>query len=259
MSDTLYILPGSTFYPDLDGAPTGLVGILAVTITRKADNVIVSERSTSAIAEAPADSGHYTATRVGPAEAGEYLVTWDDGSGPEAVAFDDIVVTADLPNDTAVDSEYPWAPTVAEVAALIRARTKVPGGKEVGTFTENTRVTRTEAEALILQAVDHVAASIGGDPCNDKLRNSARAASAMLAAILIEQSYWPESAEARGSSAARLEALFNARMKSLTASVAEQCGGQGTGGTDDGNSGALAAGHFSDGHALIGRDYPCRW
>lgn len=152
-----------------------------------------------------------------------------------------------------------WTPTVAAVAALIRARTKVPGGKEVGTFTENTRPTNAEVEAIIAQAVDHVSAAIGGDPCNDGLRESAGAASAMLAAILIETSYWPEQAEARGSAASRLESLFNTRMKALTASVAEQCGGQGTGGSEDGNSGALAAGSFYDGHALIGRDYPPRW
>lgn len=152
-----------------------------------------------------------------------------------------------------------WTPTVAAVAALIRARTKVPGGKEVGTFTANTRPTEAEVKELIGQAVDHVAAAIGGDPCNDQLRESAGAASAMLAAILIEQSYWPEQAEARGSTAARLESLFNTRMKSLTAAVAEECGGQGTGGTEDGNSGAVAAGSFSDGCQLLGRDYPARW
>ena len=151
-----------------------------------------------------------------------------------------------------------WTPSVDAVAALIRARTKVPGGKEAGTFTEQTRVTKAEAELIIGQAVDHVAAAIGGEPCNEQLGESAGAAAAMLAAILIEQSYWPESAEARGSSAARLESLYNARMKALTASVAEQCGGQGTGGSEDGNSGAVAAGSFSDGLVLIGRDYPPR-
>lgn len=152
-----------------------------------------------------------------------------------------------------------WTPGVEAVAALIRARTKVPGGVEAGTFNDNTRPTAAEVEELIAQAVDHVEAAIGGDPCNDQLRESAGAASALLAAILIETSYWPEQAESRGSAAARLESLFNARVKSLTAAVAEQCGGQGTGGAGDGNSGAIAAGSFSDGIPLIGRDYPERW
>lgn len=153
-----------------------------------------------------------------------------------------------------------FAPTVDEVAALIRARTKVAGGKEVGTFNDITRPTGAEVALLIGQAVGHVSAAIGGDPCNDQLKVSAKAASAMLTAILVEQSYWPEQAEARGSSAARLEALFNTRMKSLTAAVSEECGGQGTGGEEGGgNAGALAAGRFSDGRLLIGPDYPSRW
>lgn len=154
-----------------------------------------------------------------------------------------------------------WTPSVDQVAALIRARTKVPGGHEEGTFTTQTRPTKAEVESLIAQAVDHVAAAIGGDPCSDQLEESSGAASALLAAILIEQSYWPEQAEARGSTAARLESLFNARMKTLTAAVAEECGGQGTGNADEGsgNSGAVAQGGFNDGYALIGRDYPVRW
>jgi hypothetical protein len=83
----------------------------------------------------------------------------------------------------------------------------------------------------------------------------------MLAAVMIETSYWPEQAEARGSSASRLESLFNSRMKSLTAAVAEQCGGQGEGNTggEGSNAGAVAAGSFNDGYPLIGRDYPPRW
>lgn len=152
-----------------------------------------------------------------------------------------------------------WTPAVEAVAALIRARTKVPGGVEAGTFNDNTRPTKAAVEELVGQAVDHVEAAIGGDPCNDQLRESAGAASALLAAILIETSYWPEQAEARGSAAARLEALFNTRMKALTSAVAEQCGGQGTGGGESGNSGAVAAGRFDDGLPLIGRDYPPRW
>lgn len=156
-------------------------------------------------------------------------------------------------------TEATFSPTVDDVAALIRARTKIPGGGEAGTFTEQTRPTKAEVERIIAQAVDHVAAAIGGEPCNDQLIQSSTAAAGMLAAVIIETSYWPEQAEARGSAASRLESLFNARMKSLTAAVAEECGGQGTGGSEDGNSGALAAGGFNDGLPLIGRDYPPRW
>jgi hypothetical protein len=158
-------------------------------------------------------------------------------------------------------AEATFSPTVEEVAALIWARTKIPGGGMAGTFTEQTRPTKAEAESIIAQAVDHVAAAIGGEPCNEQLIQSATAAASMLAAILIEASYWPEQAEARGSTAARLESLYDKRMKSLAAAVSEECGGQGTGGGEDGggNAGAVAAGGFSDGYPLIGRDYPIRW
>lgn len=156
-------------------------------------------------------------------------------------------------------AEATFKPTVAEVAALIRARTKIPGGGEAGTFNDVTRPTEAEVESIIAQAVDHVAAAIGGEPCNEQLKQSATAAAGLLAAVIIETSYWPEQAEARGSAAARLEKLFDSRMKSLSAAVAEECGGQGTGGSEDGNSGAVAAGSFNDGYPLIGRDYPPRW
>lgn len=157
-------------------------------------------------------------------------------------------------------TEATFSPTVEDVAALIRARTKIPGGGEAGTFNDVTRPTKAEAEAIIAQAVDHVAAAIGGEPCNEQLKQSATAAASMLAAVIIETSYWPEQAEARGSAAVRLEKLFDTRMKSLTAAVSEECGGQGTGDSEDGgNAGALAAGSFSDGLPLIGRDYPPRW
>jgi hypothetical protein len=152
-----------------------------------------------------------------------------------------------------------WTPDVASVAALIRARTKIAGGIEVGTFDDRTRPTGDEAEAIIAQAVDHVMAAIGGEPCNDSLGESAGAAAGMLAAVIIETSYWPEQAEARGSAASRLESLFNARMKSLTAAVAEQCGGQGEGTEGASNAGALAQGGFDDGYALLGRDWPEAW
>lgn len=155
-------------------------------------------------------------------------------------------------------AEATFSPTVDDVAALIRARTKIPGGGEAGTFNDVTRPTKAEVEKIIAQAVDHVGAAIGGDPCNDQLMQSATAAAGMLAAVIIETSYWPEQSENRGSAAARLEKLFDTRMKSLTAAVAQECG-KGTGGEDGGNSGALAAGHFSDGRLLVGPDYPCRW
>jgi hypothetical protein len=258
MSDTIYKLPGVLFTSELVSAPTGLVGTLGVRVIKKLDGEEVQPRHTTGIVEDPVGSGLYVATLTSPTVKGDYTIFWDAGEvNPLTTAADDLVVTTNLPELPA--SEVDWAPTVEEVAALIRARTKVPGAREAGTFNDQTRPTRAEVETLIGQAVDHVSAAIGGDPCNHRLEQSAQAAAAMLTAILIESSYWPEQAEARGSTASRLESLFDKRMKTLTASIAEECGGQGTGDAGDGNAGAIAAGGFNDGYPLIGRDYPVRW
>lgn len=188
-------------------------------------------------------------TNLAQLEVALYRVVWEDEDG---IQFEG--------QEVSYPASPSWAPSVRQVAALIRARTKIPGGGEAGTFNDATRPTATEVEAVIDQAVDHVAAAVGGSPCNGQLQQSASAAASMLAAVIIETSYWPEQAEARGSAAARLEKLFDSRMKSLTAAVAEECGGQGTGGSEDGgNAGAVAAGGFNDGYPLIGRDYPPRW
>lgn len=177
-----------------------------------------------------------------------YRIVWEDEDG---VQFEGALVRYPPAPD--------WAPSVRQVAALIRARTKVAGGGEIGTFNNNTRPTGTEVEAIIDQAADHVLAALAAEPCNDKLRQSCGAAAALLAAVLIETSYWPEQAEARGSAATRLESLFEARMKALTASVAEQCGGGDEEGEEGEGPSAVAAGGFNDGYPLIGRDYPVRW
>lgn len=158
------------------------------------------------------------------------------------------------------DDGVSMRPTVTEVAAYVRARTKVAGGKELGTFTETTRPTFDEVELLIGQALDHVSMSTGGEPCNERLTRSMRSVIALYAAILVEVSYFPESSSNQSSSAVRLEALFNSRLKILEAALAEECEGQGTGGDGPGgDSGAVAAGHFDDGRPLLGRDWPPCW
>lgn len=245
------VAPGATFPVTITGLPEGLLGQIGIRVEDDADNII-APRTTLGFVEFA--KGNYRVAVTAPTEAG-YIYAVADFEGIER--SEQFLVSRSAPE--APEADVPWTPSVEQVAALIRARTKIPGGGEAGTFTEQTRPTREEVETIIVQAVDHVSAAIGGDPCNDRLEESARASAALLAAILIETSYWPEQAEARGSSAARLESLFNARLKSLTAAVAEECGGQGTGDAGDGNSGAVAAGGFNDGYPLIGRDYPPRW
>lgn len=248
----IYALPDTPYTAVLNAGIEGLVGTLKVQLER-ADGTTAVGATTAGIVEIE-PKVYAKADNLAPSTKGTYIVVW---TGPEGQrAAEELIVTTNLPEE---GSGQGWEPTVSEVAALIRARTKIPGGGEAGTFTEQTRPTKDEVERIIHQAADHVSAAIGGEPCNDQLTQSATAVTALLAAVIIETSYWPEQAEARGSAAARLEKLFDTRMKSLTSAVAEQCGGQGEGDSGDGNAGAVAAGSFSDGYPLIGRDYPERW
>lgn len=86
----------------------------------------------------------------------------------------------------------PTAPTLEDVAALIRARTRDSNGVEVGTFTPDTRPTDAQAQEAIDHAVTALHEKVGeiGAPCTDV----ARLCAAYGAAAEIELSYFPEQA-----------------------------------------------------------------
>lgn len=160
-------------------------------------------------------------------------------------------MSALLEGDEAPD--YTWQPEVWEVGALIHARTKQRGGKgELGTFNAHTRPTGQQVEYLILQACRRVATAIGAEPCTEALKGDAKAAAAIYAAMLIEQSYWPEQTVAQGSSFKNLEALWKDQIRTLTEAVAEQCGGSG----EAVGSGGQIPREGSDELPLIGRTGP---
>lgn len=83
-------------------------------------------------------------------------------------------------------------PTIADVAALIRARTKDDDGREQGTFTDKTRPTETQAQEAIDHALDGLHEKVGsvGGGC----AKIARLCVAYGAAAEIELSYFPEQA-----------------------------------------------------------------
>jgi hypothetical protein len=89
-------------------------------------------------------------------------------------------------------STDPFTPTVEDVAALIRARTKDNNGNEVGTFNEATRPTVEQAQ----EAIDHAMAALHekvgsiGPSCSSVTRMAATYG----AAAEIELSYFPEQA-----------------------------------------------------------------
>jgi hypothetical protein len=90
-------------------------------------------------------------------------------------------------------STYPIdiMPSVADVGALLRARTKDINGEEVGTFNDDTRPTPSQVITLIGEAVADIEGRLGPTPPAE-VTDAARSTAAMLTACLIELSYFPE-------------------------------------------------------------------
>lgn len=93
---------------------------------------------------------------------------------------------------TAIIIEDPWVkPTVQDVAAVLRARTKDLTGEELGDFTDDTRPTGTEVERLIDLAYAEVC-GYAGTAMAERCAGFARSLVIIRAAWWIEGSYWPE-------------------------------------------------------------------
>ncbi len=196
-------------------------------------------------------------------QEGWYRVIWQDGGGNTSSATAPIQNTSDLAEGN--------RPSVAEVASLLRARTKVLGGKEVGTFNTHTRPTADEVEDIIDQAVDEVSGKVQDvdqtlpygqtmGPGSAYERRCRRAV-ALQAAILIELSYFPEQIKTGQSPVATYQALYDSRIKALIAEGEHggQQEGMGDGGSGGGDAPADAAWAFPDAApgALIG--WNSRW
>ncbi len=86
---------------------------------------------------------------------------------------------------------YPWVPSLAQVGALVRTRTKDTAGNELGTFTDDTRPTADDVTELISQAVDTFIVR-GGTQIPPELYQEVQRLIALRAAMLVEISYYPE-------------------------------------------------------------------
>jgi hypothetical protein len=102
----------------------------------------------------------------------------------------------------------PWRPTVDDVAALIRARTKDASANEIGTFTDATRPTDVEVEQLITNGCAKVAALAGGWTIPADAQEEARHLASLVAACEVELSYFPEQIRTDRSAYNNLWAMF---------------------------------------------------
>lgn len=161
-------------------------------------------------------------------------------------------------------------PGVQDVAGLLRARTKILGGKEAGTFNHQTRPTSTEVEGLIDDAVDEVLGKVqpidptlppgsGYNAPGSAYERRVRGAVRLYAALLVELSYYPEQVKSGQSAASTYQQLFTSRIKALIAEgetgIAQ---GEGAGGSGGGDSPADAAWAFpANGGGMVG--WNSRW
>lgn len=98
-----------------------------------------------------------------------------------------------------------WVPTVEDVAAHLRARTRDSTGAEVGTFTDGTVPTDVQVKDMIDSALPYVLNGLQLAAIPAVLIERARAMAAIKAAELVEVSYFPEQDT---GTVARLRDLF---------------------------------------------------
>jgi len=110
-----------------------------------------------------------------------------------------------------------WAPTVAQVSSLLRARTKDNNMVELGTFTADTRPTAEQVGDLIPQAVGEVESRTG--VLTDELEPRGINVAALYTAMLVELSYFPEQVRDGMSPYEQLKELFDGAMAGLLGAV----------------------------------------
>lgn len=109
--------------------------------------------------------------------------------------------------------------TPDDVAALLTARTKDAAGRELGTWTDDTRPTREQVQLRIEIARSLLRADLGGtipDPC----REGFEAVVALYAALLTEAAFWPEQTQSNQSTYERLRDLFQQARDGVESCVA---------------------------------------
>jgi hypothetical protein len=204
----LYQKPGESFTIVIQAA-TGLAGTIGVQILDSGGDLVVA-RTTAEFEELPAGSGSYQKTLVAPIALDQYTILVDTGTITPETSVEIILVvnTSGAPVVVGVGPEAVYAPTVADIGRLLRARTKDSGGNETGTFGTSTRPTGGDVEIFIAQAANKLSTIIG-DVIPEALYEEAKETVAIRAAMMIELSYWPEQMNTERSTYLQLKALWD--------------------------------------------------
>jgi len=105
-------------------------------------------------------------------------------------------------------------PSVLEVSQLLRARTKDASGNELGVFNDATRPTSAQVAGLAQTAAVDIQGRLGESP-PPEIVDAGRGVAALLAACMIELSYFPEQVESGRSPYQQLRELLDLRLGSL--------------------------------------------
>lgn len=143
-----------------------------------------------------------------------------------------------------VSTPVTWPATPDDVAALLRARTQDDTDVEVGAWTATTRPTLTEVERILSMAQAMVLGQTGTldnlvcDTAAD-VQTQAAGVTALLAAMLVELSYFPEQVQSSRSAYEQYRELWDIMMPALVSSVAE-CAAGGVEPTPEEDGGGVA-------------------
>lgn len=118
------------------------------------------------------------------------------------------------------------AATPEGVAQLLRARTKDSSGREIGEWSDDTRPTLDEVQGICDTANGELGAAIGGSTPTTCAKGATGTA-ALLAAMLVELSYFPEQVRSDRSAYQEYKLLYDAQLAALQQCIAS--GGEGGG------------------------------
>jgi hypothetical protein len=166
------------------------------------------------------------------------MVQFEDATGDTS----DTDPIHDVPNPAET-----FLPTVSDVGALLRARTKDTKGVEIGTFTANTRPTFDEVLRIIDQAAGDVTALVDTDipvACYWQ----AAGCICLLSAMLVELSYFPEQVATNRSAYIHYKELYDNMLERLLGAVEREAAEEITGETP--MLGQVPAWGFPDAEAL---------
>jgi hypothetical protein len=183
---TVYAQPGELVRLFLEDAPPGLVGTLTVKVTDVTTDTDVVAATSSGIEETrTGQTSTYTIQITAPATVSDdYLIDWDLDGENHTTAPLEVTLTPPV----VADLNSPLAPSVADVATLLRWRTVDENGRKVGTFNDYTDPTYDETRNLILDAIRDVRRKAGPEietSTDDDLVDSARRLVAIRAAMLV--------------------------------------------------------------------------